>query len=42
MRSEKLRNPKMPEAERVSLSALMAVLVLTNAWFFTQALTYVS
>jgi hypothetical protein len=30
-----------PTADRLSLFGLMVVLVLTNAWFFSQALTYV-
>jgi hypothetical protein len=32
---------KTARSERLSLSALAVVLVLTNVWFFSQALTYV-
>jgi hypothetical protein len=28
--------------DRMSLAALMIVLALTNAWFFTQVLAYVN
>lgn len=39
------RTPSKPKTgtstERVSLTALVVVLALTNIWFFSQAFTYV-
>jgi hypothetical protein len=35
------KSKPVPSADRVSLTALVVALVLTNVWFFSQALTYV-
>jgi hypothetical protein len=35
-------NPTRTASERLSLGALMTVMVVTHVWFFTQALSYMS
>ena len=36
------QHTKKPSGDRLSLGALLVVLLTTNVWFFTEALTYVS